>query len=192
MFKDEQITYLLNYSMEQSPSWEANRFSASQKISLILWNPKVHYSIHKCPPPVPILNQPDSVHTPTSHFIKIHLNIILTSTPVSPKWSLSLRFLHQNPVQTSLLPIRASCPAHLILLDFITRKIFGEKTRSFSSSLCSFQHSLLGNLCMTIHYLVFRTLPNLPHSHVTLTTYVTGQSVTQFDGCPAWHVRFTP
>jgi hypothetical protein len=24
------LTYLLNYSMEQSPSWEANRFAASQ------------------------------------------------------------------------------------------------------------------------------------------------------------------
>jgi len=40
-----------------------------------------------------------------------------------------------------LSPIRATCPAHLILLDFITRKIFGEQYRSFSSSLCSFLHS---------------------------------------------------
>jgi hypothetical protein len=35
-------TYLLNYSMEQSPPWEANRFAASQEIPRILWNPKVH------------------------------------------------------------------------------------------------------------------------------------------------------
>ena len=38
-------------------------------------------------------------------------------------------------------PIRATCPAHLILLDFITRKILGEQYRSFSFSLCSFLHS---------------------------------------------------
>jgi len=59
-----QITYLLTYSMEQSPSWKANRLSASQKILHILWNPKVHYRIHKCPPPVPILSQIDPVHEP--------------------------------------------------------------------------------------------------------------------------------
>ena len=40
-----------------------------------------------------------------------------------------------------LSPIRATCPAHLILLDFITRIILGEEYRSFSFSLCSFLHS---------------------------------------------------
>ena len=50
-----RITYLLTYTMEQSPSWESNRFSASQEIPRILWNPKVHCRIHKCPAPVPIL-----------------------------------------------------------------------------------------------------------------------------------------
>ena len=91
------FTYLLTYSTEQSPSWETNSFSASQEISRILWNPKVHYRIHKCPLPVPILSPFNPVHTPKSHFLKIHLNIKLPSTPGSPHLSLSLGFLHQIP-----------------------------------------------------------------------------------------------
>ena len=38
-------------------------------------------------------------------------------------------------------PIRATCPAHLILLDFITRTILDEEHKSFSSSFCNPLHS---------------------------------------------------
>ena len=110
----EKLRTLLNfltYSMEQSTSWEANRFSASQEIPRILWNPNVHYRTHKCPPPVPILNQLDPVQTPTSHFEKIRLNIILPSTSGSPEWSLSARFPHQNPVYDSPLPSTCYMPS---------------------------------------------------------------------------------
>ena len=43
-----------------------------------------------------------SPHT-TSHLLKIHLNIIHPSTPRSPKWSLSSRFPHQDPIRPPLL-----------------------------------------------------------------------------------------
>jgi len=36
-----RMVVLHTYSMQQSPSWEANRFSASREIPRILWNPKV-------------------------------------------------------------------------------------------------------------------------------------------------------
>ena len=107
------LTYLLTYSMKQSPSWEANNLSASQEFP-ILWNQKVHYNIHKCLPPVPILRQLDPVHNPTFHFLQIHLNIIIPSMPGSPKWSLSFRLPHQNPVQAFPLPLTCYmlCPSH--------------------------------------------------------------------------------
>ena len=119
----------LTYSMVQSPSWEADWFAASQEIPRISRSPKVHYRTHKRPPPVPILGQPNPVHISTSHLLEIHPNIIHPSTPRSPQWSPSLRFPHQDPLHPLSSPIRATCPAHLILLDFITRTILGEEYR---------------------------------------------------------------
>ena len=135
--------------MVQCPSWEANRFAASQEIPRISRNPKVHYRTHKRPSPVSILGQPNPVHIPTFHLLEINPNIIHPSTPRSPQWSLSLRFPHQDPIHPLSSPIRATCPVHLILLNFITRTILGEEYKSFSSSLCNLLHfpvtsSLLG------------------------------------------------
>ena len=50
-----------------------------------------------------ILIQINSVHSSTSHCLKIHFNIILPSTHGSSKWALSLRFNQKNPVCTSPL-----------------------------------------------------------------------------------------
>ena len=98
------LSYLLTHSMVQSPSWEANWFAASQEIPRISRNPKVHYRTHKSPPTVPILGQPNSVHTPTSHLLEIHPNIIHPSKPRSPQWSPSLRFPHQDPIHPPTHP----------------------------------------------------------------------------------------
>jgi len=126
--------------MVQSSSWEPNWFAASQKIPLISRNSKVHYRTHYRPPPVSILDQPNPVHIHTSHLLQIHPNTP-PSTPRSSQWTPSLRFPHQDPIHTLSSPIRVTCPAHLILLDFITRTILGEEYKSFSSSLCNLLNS---------------------------------------------------
>jgi hypothetical protein len=74
---------------------------------------------------------------PSIHFFSLHFNIILPSTPIYSKWSLSVMFRHQNSICTSpVLPIRATRSAHVILLYSITRIVFVEGYRSCSSSFC--------------------------------------------------------
>ena len=134
-------TYLLTYLLYGESPWESNRFAASQETHRILWNPNVHYRIHKSPPPVPILNELDPVPTPTSHFLKIDFNIILPSATGSSKWYLSLRFSHQSPVYASTLPHSCYMPHLYHSSRFNHPKILSEEYRSLNSSLCSFLHS---------------------------------------------------
>ena len=64
-----------------------------------------------------------------------HLCLSLTHLPFLSD------FPTKTPYKLLLSPKCATCPIHLILLDFITRTILGEEYRSLSS-FCSFIHSL--------------------------------------------------
>ena len=55
-------------------------------------------------------------------------------------------------------PIRATCPTHLILLDFITRTILGEEYRSFSSTLCNLLQSPVTSFCILVSLIILLKL----------------------------------
>jgi len=91
-----------------------------------------------CPYPQPDRFQSIHAH-PTScrSILVLSSNLCLVSQVVS--------FPQVSPPRPCIClssPIHATCPAHLIRLDFITQTILGEYI-SLSSSLCSFLHSLV-------------------------------------------------
>jgi hypothetical protein len=94
-----------------------------KKHSAFLWNPKSHYRFHTSPPLDPILSHLNTVRPIGNYLPKVHLNVIFPPTPRSSQWSLALGPPNQNPVNTFPLPMCATCPARLILLDLITLTI---------------------------------------------------------------------
>ena len=123
--------------MQQSP-WEANRFAARQEIPLILWNPKVHYRIHKCPRPVPILSQLDPVPARTSYFLKIHLILSSHLWLCLPSGLFPSGVPTKNLYTPLLSPHALHAPPISFFLDFITRTILVEQYRSFKPHIMQF------------------------------------------------------
>ena len=128
-------TYSLTHSLHGADSLlrRANQFSANQEIPHSLWNSKVHYQIHKCLPPVPILSHLDPVHTPrlisgrSILILSSHLSLCIPSGLFPSGFPTKTQYM-------LLSSMHATCLACLILLDFITRTILGEEYRS----LCSY------------------------------------------------------
>ena len=127
--------------MVQSPSWEANWFAASQQIPRISRNPKVHYRTHKRPPPLSILGQLNPAHIPLSHLLEINLNVHHLRLGL-PSGLLTSGFPTKTLYTPLSSPIRTTCPAYLILLDFITRTILGEST-TYINRCCYIQKLFL-------------------------------------------------
>ena len=135
----------------------------------------------------PYLSQFDPVHTPTSHFLEIHLNIILPSTPRSPKWSLSLRFPHQNRVYAFPLPHTRQMPRPSHSSRFYHPNKLGEEYRSLISSLCIFLHSPVTSSHLGPNILLNTPFPNTlnPRSFLNMSDqvshpYKTGKFIVNY------------
>ena len=137
-----------------------------KKFPAFLWNPKVHYRIDKRPPPAPILGQTNPHPTSWRSILTLstHLRLGLPSGLFPSGFPTKTLYA---PLSS---PIRAACPAHLILLDFIIRTILGEEYRPFSSSLCNLPDIRLG--CQFCY--VFLQNYKFPTSYVHNQISVTG------------------
>jgi hypothetical protein len=100
-------------------------------------NPKDHHRAHKGPPLVPILGQTNPIHNLPSYSLGSIL--ILSYNPRLRLLSGLFPLGFPTETQYAFLnsPICATCPAHLIRLDFITLTTFYEAYKLRSSSLCS-------------------------------------------------------
>ena len=103
----QQMKYSLHYGCSKITPWSRvlEKVTGSQlfkKVPAFYGTPKfitAFTSVRQLS-----LSSARSIHSmPSPHFLKIHLDIILPSMPVSSKWSLSLMFPHQSPTYASPL-----------------------------------------------------------------------------------------
>ena len=134
-----------------------------QETPCTLWNPRFITAVIRattCPSSKPHQSSPQ---------FKIQCNIIFQSMTRSTKWSLSFSSPHQNPVCISclLMPIHATCPTHLSLLDLISRKYLMISTNhkaphcAIFSTLLLLTHPPDPNIFLSANY---SHTPSAPHN----------------------------
>ena len=126
--------------MEQAPYWEANVFSARQEFpafygtqSFITAFTSAHHLSLSCASFIQSIPPHPSSWRSILLFSLLRLGL--------PSGLFPSGFPTKTLCTPLLSPIRVTCPAHPILLTFITRTILCEDYRSLSSSLCSFLQS---------------------------------------------------
>jgi hypothetical protein len=116
-------TQLTNF-IELSPSWEAASCAPTEELPSILWNPDIHYRVHRNTPFVPILSQIDPVHPLSLGSILIlstHLRLGLPSGLFFLAFP-AISCMHSSSSHSCYMP----CPSHHLWLDhsnYIWRRV---------------------------------------------------------------------
>jgi hypothetical protein len=164
------LTYLFTHSLTYLLTpWsrvleKLNGSAASQETPRILWNPKVHYRTHKCPPPVPILIQ-----------------LIQSPQPLPTSWrSVLILSSHLGlGLPNGLFP--SGCPTRTLnTLDILSSKYIIEWVSfwltisfkfswvwSFRKMVCRPQHWSVApwRMCVNISNVCFKTFRNTNVRH---------------------------
>ena len=128
-------------------------FAANQEIPRVLWNPKVHYRTHKRPPPVPILRQLHPVPTTPSHFLKIHLNIILPCTSWMAVLAHVFKHWHGNETESHEVSEQWTCFVQKILKRYYKNKLHMSAVREcllLKWHECGLEKTHVVKKCITI------------------------------------------
>jgi len=141
LWKIKWLYVIITNPMEHIPPWESNSSLANQGMPRILWTLEVQ----------PLYLQgpvthcyPEADESSPCPFPNSWRPFSILSSLVGPGLSSALfpsGFSNKILYAALLYSLHATCPFHLILLDFVARVIFCEEYELWSSSLCSLFHS---------------------------------------------------